>query len=75
MNHEALKEYWTNPSDKVIILDATQEEANKFGHHFGSELVLLNKEHIEALFAGKMLAWDDGEYSTFVVLEQDESNL
>jgi hypothetical protein len=63
---------WTDPENKAIILNATQAEADKYGHHFGSECILLKREHIEALMDGKMLAWDNGEYATFVFLEQDE---
>lgn len=52
----------------IATLDATMEAADEFGHGFGSELMGLKPEHIEALQSGKMLAWSDGEYVTFVTL-------
>ena len=61
--------FWVDPNDNIEILDATKEEADKFGHGLGSGLMRFKSEHIEALQNGKMLAWHDSEYSTFVVLE------
>ena len=39
-----------------------------YGHNYGSEAVGLTQEHIDALKAGTILAWNDGEYTTFVCL-------
>jgi hypothetical protein len=59
--------FWTDPNEGISILDATDEAANNYGHGFGSDLIMLEEEHLEALKAGKMLAWHDSEYSTFVI--------
>ena len=63
--------FWTDPNDNIEIIEATKEAADKYGHHFGSEIIRLNSEHIQALRDGKMLAWDDGEYTTFLVFQDD----
>ena len=55
--------FWTDPNDNIRTLDATKEAADEFGHGYGSDLMRLKPEHIDALQNGKMLAWDDGEYS------------
>lgn len=60
-----------DPENDVEILDATEEAADEYGHGFGSRLVGIRREHIEALEEGKMLAWGDSEYSWFVVLDDD----
>ena len=72
--HEELKayyeEYW--PSDEhVEILDATRKAMDEYGHHHGSSLIVLTQDHIDALLSGKMLAWDDSEYTSFVVFDSD----
>jgi len=60
--------FWKDPNDSVEVLEATKEAADKYGHMFGSDLIRLEPDHVEALQAGKMLAWHDSEYSTFVML-------
>jgi hypothetical protein len=54
---------------EVTIIEATEEAQNKYGWMDGSDLVILKNEHMEALKNGKCLAWNDGEYVTFVVME------
>ena len=61
--------FWRDPNESIEILEPNDEAANKYGHNYGAELVVLNDEHLTALKAGKMLAWNDSEYSTFVILE------
>jgi len=61
--------FWIDPNKTITILEASEEAAKKYGHGFGSDSITLTEEHIAALRAGKMLAWNDSEYSTFVVLE------
>ena len=61
--------FWTDPNDDIEILEATQTAANEYGHGYGSDLIRLNPKHIKALQDGKMLAWSDSEYSTFVMLD------
>lgn len=67
MSLGALREY---PNNTVEILPATDDAVKEYGSRFGAELVKLTPAHIEALQAGKMLAWHDSEYSTFVIFEE-----
>ncbi|MFX1589460.1 MAG: hypothetical protein ACFFC1_15010 [Promethearchaeota archaeon] len=62
--------FWTNPSADIKIIEATNEAADKYGHYYGSDLIELNNKHIKALREGKMLAWNDSEYATFVILKK-----
>ena len=67
--------FWSDPNDNIQILEATKEETDDYGHRFGSEYIRLRPEHIKALQTGKILAWHDSEYTTFVVLsEEDEED-
>lgn len=61
--------FWTDPNDYIEVLEATDEAIDKYGHRRGSDFIRLGPEHMEALKAGKVLAWNDSEYSTFVVFE------
>jgi hypothetical protein len=62
------KHYPNNPTE-VTVLEANDDEQDKYGHRYGSDTVILSMNHIMALIAGKMLSWNDGEYSTFVILD------
>ena len=64
--------WWDDPNDHITILEATDKAADEYDHRCGSDLIRLRPEHIEALQQGKMLAWNDSEYSTFVVLDGGE---
>lgn len=64
--------YWVDPNDNIKIIEPTEEAAKEFGFYSGYDLMRLTDEHIEALKNGKMLAWADGEYATFVIYK-DES--
>lgn len=64
--------FWRDPNKNIEIMEASEEDQNQYGHRFGSDTIVLSPEHIKALQDGKMLAWNDGEYSTFVVLENDQ---
>lgn len=55
----------------VEIIDNTKEARDEYGHWWGSEDVVLNKEHIQALIDGKCIAFNDGEYAHFVSIEGD----
>ena len=63
--------FWTDPNDSIVILEATDEAAKKYGHRSGSDLMRLGPEHLQALQDGKMLAWNDSEYSTFVIFDAE----
>ena len=58
------------PDSNIDIVDRPSEgvRANGFG---GLSIQLLDK-HIEALRKGKMLTWNDGEYSTYIVYGLDK---
>jgi len=48
------------------ILEPTEEAKQKFLYRYGVSEVHLTPEQLQALMDGRMLAWHDGEYSTFV---------
>ena len=60
-------EAWFKPREDIAILEATRENADRYGK-FGSSMRWLKAKHIEALQSGKMLMWRDSDYVTFVVL-------
>lgn len=62
---------WRDPNKNIEIMEASDDEQETC-HRFGSDTVVLSPEHIKALQDGKMLAWNDSEYSTFVVLANDQ---
>lgn len=64
--------YWSDPNDEVQIIEPTDESMDKYGHRCCSDMIELSDKHIEALKAGKILAWNDGEYTTFVILKNEE---
>jgi hypothetical protein len=55
--------------ESITILPQTKEAADEFGYGCGARYLTLSPEHLQALLDGKMLAWSDTEYSTFVRLE------
>ena len=59
--------FWRDPNETIEILDPTVETMDEYGHGFGSDLVVLLPEHVEALKDGAILAWNDSEYTTFVI--------
>jgi len=61
--------FWSDPNDSLEILEPTAEAIQEYGTGAGADMIHLSAEHIQALLEGKMLAWSDSEYSTFVVLE------
>jgi hypothetical protein len=54
---------------KITILEPTEEAADKYGWLHGAETVVLTQEHIDALLSGQMLAWNDGEYVTYLLVD------
>jgi len=56
--------------ESVEIIEASEEAAVRYGTLYGCSFIKLKDIHIEALKNNKMLAWDDGEYSTFVMHEK-----
>ena len=61
--------------DLLTIIEQTREAVDAYDRNYhGSSLTVLKPEHIEALQNGKALAWNDGEYCDFIVLEQEEKS-
>jgi hypothetical protein len=56
------------------IIEPTMEATNTVGHRYGSELLEVTREDIQALLDGK--AWgfpvNEGEYMHFVVLKEQK---
>lgn len=59
VNKEDFEDYCMT---KVEIL----EEGDEFDSCWGTDFVRLTAEHLDALKEGKVLYWNDGEYSTVV---------
>ena len=51
------------------IMEQTAEAIKEFGTAYGADLIILNKDHINALIKGKMVGFSDGEYVHFLVAE------
>lgn len=64
---------WSNPNNSIAILEATDTAAEEYGLGYGASPIKLKRKHIEALLQGKMLAWNDLEYSTFVIFGEAET--
>jgi hypothetical protein len=56
----------------IEIIENTREAQEQYGYLWGANDVVINKEQLEALLNGKCLATNDGEYVTFIMLEQTE---
>lgn len=52
------------------IIENTKEAEDTYGRCYGSWTYRISRGDIEALLNGKQLATDNGEYTTFVVLEE-----
>lgn len=59
----------SDPSENVEIIEPSLEAIDDYGRYHGCDFIVLKKEHIQALLKGKSLAWNNGEYSTFVKVE------
>jgi|GEM_PF-3631884 len=59
--------FWADPNSSIAILEPTDEAIDKYGHGCGSDFIRLSSEHMRALQDGKVLAWNDSEYSTLVI--------
>lgn len=53
------------------VIENTQEEISKVCSPWGNSTVTVELSDIFALFAGKLLYHFDGEYGTFIELNQD----
>lgn len=54
-------------SAPVEIIDGTDNAIARYGYRYGCEFIHVSQEHIAALLSGKMLAWNNDEYSIFIV--------
>lgn len=58
------QEKWTE------IIEPTREAVEKYGFGYGAEFLQFSKEDVQALLDGKIVVWNDGEYSHFVRLRK-----
>ena len=56
--------------EDIKIIDNTKEARENYGHLHGSTILELTQEQLDAIKDGKCLAWNDGEYSKFIVLKK-----
>ncbi len=61
-----MKTTYDTDSHGIAIIENTILDQNKYGHLCGSEHILITDKHIKALKEGKQLAFNDGEYCTFL---------
>lgn len=57
---------------EVEIIENTKKSQDEYGHSYGSSTVVLTDEQMKALKNGKQLAFNDGEYSTFLTMKEPE---
>ena len=56
------------------IIKNSNKGRDEYGHCYGSENIILTTEHIDALLDGKGIAFDDGEYTTFLSMTEPVEN-
>lgn len=66
--------FWTDPNDELEILDQTEAAMRGYGYRYGADCVNLREEHIKALLDGKVIAFNDSEYTTFLRLVKEGDN-
>jgi len=54
----------------IKIIENTIMAQEQYGLACGWDTVVLTEEHIKALYEGKQLAFNDGEYSTFLTMSE-----
>lgn len=59
----------SEPNEPVVAIDNTPEARTAYGRLYGSCVVTITDALITELRDGKCLAFNDGEYSTFIRLE------
>ena len=64
------KTIFNSPSN-VTVIEPTLKAIEEYGTNCGYEVVELNEDDINAIRNGKMLAFDDGEYSTFLIYNKE----
>jgi hypothetical protein len=69
-----MKLVFDEESDDITIINPTEEERESYGFSYGHDDLVLSEQHIQALIDGKMLAYDGGEYTTFIVKKQELSS-
>lgn len=55
----------------LSVIENTAEARYEHGYGAGTDEVVLTAEHLRALLAGKVVAFNDGEYVTFITLAED----
>lgn len=62
---------WATLVEGIKIIDPTQEAREEYGYNQGGRIAKLSEEQVKALLQGKSIAFTDGEYSTFLILEDN----
>lgn len=58
--------------DVLQIIDNSYEACEQYGFHWGYSFYDVPKEMLQEVLNGKILAMNDGEYSTFIRLKESE---
>lgn len=58
--------------DVLQIIEDSYEACESYGFHWGYSLYDVPKEMLQEVLNGKVLAMNDGEYSTFIRLKEGE---
>jgi hypothetical protein len=54
--------------EKVRVINNEYSDFKTFGLGYGYEFIELSKDILNSLISGKVIAWNDGEYSHFIKL-------
>lgn len=55
---------------KLYTIENTKQAQSEFGHAYGSEWIKITEKQIRDLRSGKQLAFSDGEYTSFISLNE-----
>jgi len=56
-------------SDDIEIIENTKDARNIYGYRYGASDLELTSTQVNALLSGKCLAYNDGDYSTFISID------
>lgn len=59
-------------ASNLTIIENTDKAREEYGTLWGINYINISEEDIKALYEGKCLAYDDGEYSTFITLDKED---
>lgn len=62
-------------SAELKVISRSEKSLDKYGWNYGGMVILLTKKQLDSIIKGKVVALNDGEYSTFIsVRDEDISN-